>query len=116
MKKRILFLNIITFGLFHLIASAKAKKKFNGKNKLNEVGKIPFSIEDFISKLGGIENIISSSATINVLTVIVKNNSNIVKNDFSNFKIKGFMKTGDKIILTIGDIANSINLEIKKRI
>jgi phosphotransferase system IIB component len=71
--------------------------------------KIDFDIQVLIKALGGKDNIISSTATISTLKINVKDNSSLNKETFAKFKITGFMKNANQIILVFGDNAQAIN-------
>jgi phosphotransferase system IIB component len=78
--------------------------------------KIDFNVDELIKVLGGKENIVDTSATISTLKINVKDASQISKDSFVIFNIKGFMKNTNQIILVFGDNSQAINIELKKRL
>jgi phosphotransferase system IIB component len=76
---------------------------------------VDFEIDDFIDVLGGKQNIINSSTTVSTLKVNLKDASFLNKESFVKFKITGFMKNANQIILVFGDNAKAIdNILVKK--
>jgi hypothetical protein len=89
MKKK--FLYIITFGIIYFYFRSKAKKKSSTRNnQIIYTKKIDFDLNNFLSMIGGIENIVSTSSTINTLKIKFKKKITIDKKKINNFKIKGF--------------------------
>jgi PTS system D-glucosamine-specific IIC component len=78
--------------------------------------KIDFNIDDLIKSLGGKDNITNSDATISTLKIEVKNATQIYKESFNDFNVKGFMKNANQIILVFGDNSQAINEELKKHL
>ncbi|MDR2369058.1 MAG: hypothetical protein LBD63_00315 [Mycoplasmataceae bacterium] len=97
-------------GIPYLYAKHKAKQISNVSNtKLQVSTKFNFDINLLIDTLGGKENIISSSATMSTLKINLKSAQILTKESFSKFKINGFMKNNNQIILVFGDNAQAIN-------
>jgi PTS system glucose-specific IIC component len=71
--------------------------------------KIDFDIEKLIEALGGKSNILDVSATISTLKVNVKDVTTLSKDSFTKFKINGFMKNANQVILVFGDNAQAIS-------
>lgn len=71
-----IFLIIITLGLI-LIFWRKKYKILKTKNYLTTDNEITFSMQDLILYLGGISNIVSSSATQKIVRISFKNKTNI---------------------------------------
>jgi phosphotransferase system IIB component len=53
---------------------------------------------------------------MSTLKVEVKDTTQIFKETFNDFNIKGFMKNTNQIILVFGDNSQAINSEINKRL
>jgi phosphotransferase system IIB component len=100
----------VTLGIPYFYAKQKAKKIANTVNtQLQVSSKVDFDINELIKALGGVENILDSSATISTLKVNVKDATNLNKDSFKEFKINGFMKNANQIILVFGDNSQTIN-------
>jgi phosphotransferase system IIB component len=71
-------------------------------------------MDDFVNALGGKENIISSSNTINALKLELKDGSKVEKDNFNKFEVHGFIKNNNSLTMIIGNNAQAINDELKK--
>lgn len=101
---------IITFGIGYFILKSKAKKKANVTNEqLTTTNKIPFKLEDFFDALGGKDNIVKSSATINSIKIVVNNIELIKQDDLKKMGSKGQILSEDAITCLFGDFSQSLN-------
>ncbi|MDR0740004.1 MAG: PTS transporter subunit EIIB [Mycoplasmataceae bacterium] len=116
-KFRWIILNIICLSIPYFYAKHKAKKILTStNNQLKTSDKVEIDIDELLSTLGGKENIVNVSATISTLKVNVKNGLTLNKEQFSKFKINGFMKNKNQIILVFGDNAQAINEQLTRKI
>jgi phosphotransferase system IIB component len=69
-----------------------------------------------INTLGGKRNIVDTSTTISTLKINVRDNSTLTKEKFDKFKITGFLKNTNQVILVFGDNAQAINEKLIKKL
>jgi phosphotransferase system IIB component len=116
-KYKIIFLSIITFGIYYAILLKKAKKASGSTNtSLQHSTQINFNIDDFISILGGINNIKSCSSTISSITLNVESPVEVNKASYKEYGIHGISKSYNKLTIVFGDNAPAISEKINKRI
>ncbi|MDR2821484.1 MAG: hypothetical protein LBV53_00835 [Mycoplasmataceae bacterium] len=116
-KYKIIFLSIITFGIYYAILLKKAKKASNVTNtSLQHSTQINFDIDNFISLLGGITNIKKCSSTISSITVTLESPVEIPSNFYKGYGIHGISKSYNKLTIIFGDNAPAISEEINKSI
>ncbi|MDR2846758.1 MAG: PTS sugar transporter subunit IIA [Mycoplasmataceae bacterium] len=113
-KNSYIFFSICTFGILPLIVNKKAKLRANNVNQhLTYSSIVDFDINQFFNFLGNKINIISCSATLNTLTVAVRNPLNITPQVLTTFKIRGFSKSVDnKFIFIFGNNALTIKSKL----
>jgi phosphotransferase system IIB component len=118
MKKcKLIFLSIITFGIYYVIILNKAKKASKViNNSLQHSTQINFNIDDFISILGGTNNIKSCNSTISSITFQLESPIEINKAIYKQYDIHGISKSYNKLTIIFGDNAPAIGEEIDKRI
>ncbi|WP_036459398.1 PTS sugar transporter subunit IIA [[Mycoplasma] imitans] len=111
-----IFLNIITFGILKLVATRKAKKISSQVNqKLIKSDKIPFSVNEFIDILGGIQNINKTEATLNMIRINTVDKTKVDQDRIKNkLKINGIMWASYDLSLVCGDYASSLSETINK--
>lgn len=115
-----IIVNILTFGIPLMVVSSKARKTANNINKELLINtKINFDINDLITCFGGKQNIVNCCSTISSVTITLVKMLNFTKEAFKQFKIKGLIKSNNKITLLFGDnsptIARLINEIIKQQ-
>ena len=108
-------LDIITLGVFEIILCCKAKKIANTKNtELTYSKKYKFDINEFITDLGGAENIKNVFATLSSVKITLKK-VNLISADLQKkYEIKGITKSNNSVILIFGDNAKTIAEDINK--
>ncbi len=121
MKKwKLILFYICTFGIGYFVLKNKAKNISKVENQELEISDdIPFDIDEFISNIGGIENIQETKATISSLNVIYKSkikNLEINYDYIDSLELKGIMKYENKISFVFGDFSKKLSEEINKRI
>jgi phosphotransferase system IIB component len=103
--------------MLYLYAKHKAKQQLTTTNtNLTYATKISFNIDELIDNLGGIDNIIDSSATISSLKIILKNVNVINKDNISKLGAKGIMINNKQVIILFGDIAMTIDKLLKQKL
>jgi PTS system D-glucosamine-specific IIC component len=106
---------ILTFGIAYFFIKRKARKLASiQSNELKYNDKIKFNINNFVNKLGGKQNIVSSTSTINSLKLVLKDASNVKKENLDKFGIHGFMKNNNTLTLIFGDNAIAIKEALDK--
>ncbi|MDR1991869.1 MAG: hypothetical protein LBP70_04050 [Mycoplasmataceae bacterium] len=116
-KFKWILLNIITFGILYIYVKHQAKKnnaKINDQLQISD--KVDFKLDDLIEDLGGVDNILDSSATMSTLKINLKNAETLTKEKFAKYKIHGFMKNTNQVILVFGDNAQVINVMLQEKI
>ncbi len=108
---------ICTFGIGYLIAKKKAKKKATEVNKeLTVSEKVPFEVQKFIDAIGGKENYIENTATINSIKIKVKDVNKVNKEEIKKIGAKGIMVGQDNITCLFGDYSKKLSELINKHI
>jgi phosphotransferase system IIB component len=114
-KSKIIFLSIITFGIYYFIIVNKAKKQSKEVNSnLLYSTKINFDLNEFISFLGGIENIKSVTNTLSSVGFELNEKIALDKQQYKKFNIKGISQSYNKYIIIFGDNSPSIAMKIKE--
>lgn len=109
-KIKIYLFYIVTFGIGYFILKSKAKKQAVIINdELITTNKIPFKLADFFMALGGKNNIVKSSATINSIKITVKDISLINQDDLGKMGSKGQILSEDAITCLFGDFSQSLH-------
>lgn len=85
----------------------------NVLKKLKTSNKINFDINDLISALGGLENIIDLEASLNSLKVAIKNKANVNQESIKKLGAKGIMLSSNKVSIIFGDNSLAICEAIK---
>ncbi|QMT98392.1 PTS sugar transporter subunit IIA [Mycoplasma tullyi] len=111
-----IFLNIITFGILKLVATKKAKRISSQINQeLIKSEKIPFDLNEFINILGGIDNIQTTTATLNTIKINVADKTKVNQDQIKNrLKINGMMWASHDLSLVCGDYASSLSDQINQ--
>lgn len=82
------------------------------KNKIKKV-KLPFNLDKFINILGGIDNIVKSSASNNKIKIYIVDQSKINFNELKKIKNRGILDQTDNISIILGsyvvDLSGMIN-------
>lgn len=111
-----IFLIIITLGLI-LIFWRKKYKVLKIKNYLTTDNEITFSMQDLILYLGGISNIVSSSATQKIVRISFKNKANISIEKIKKLNgISGIAFQSSNISLVVGNCANYLSTLLNKEL
>ncbi|AAP56894.1 putative PTS system glucose-specific enzyme IIB PtsG [Mycoplasmoides gallisepticum CA06_2006.052-5-2P] len=111
-----IFLNIITFGILRLVATKKAKRISSQINQeLIKSEKLPFDLDQFINILGGLENIQTTQATLNMIKINVVDKTKVNQDQIkSRLKINGIMWASHDLSLVCGDYASSLSEQINQ--
>lgn len=109
MKKTTLYY-IFTFGIGYLIAKKKAKKVASTINtELTVTNKVPFNIDVLIDAIGGKQNYVSNTATINSIKIKVKDISKVNKDKIKSLGAKGVMSGEDQVTCLFGDFSKKLS-------
>ncbi|QEX47470.1 PTS sugar transporter subunit IIA [Mycoplasmoides gallisepticum] len=111
-----IFLNIITFGILKLVATRKAKRISSQINhELIKSEKLPFDLDQLINILGGLENIQTTQATLNMIKINVVDKTKVNQDQIkSRLKINGIMWASNDLSLVCGDYASSLSEQINQ--
>jgi phosphotransferase system IIB component len=116
-KYKIIFLSIITFGIYYGILLKKAKKANSITNtSLQHSKEINFNIDNFVFLLGGVNNIKKCTSTISSVTISLEHPVEINKILYKEYNIHGISKSYNKITIIFGDNAPIISEEINKKL
>jgi phosphotransferase system IIB component len=115
MKKiKFWLLCIFSLGIFYWWIKVQAKKVSNNSS-LTYAKKINFNIHEFIQVFGGEKNIISTSSSINSITINLNTHVDLNEEEIKEYKIMGInWITSTKVILIIGNNAFTISKEINE--
>ncbi|EDU06560.1 hypothetical protein [Ureaplasma urealyticum] len=114
-KSLIIFLSIITLGIFAIYFFSKAKKTSQIKNThLRTSSKIPFSLTAFYDCVGSKDNLANVDATINTLKIELKEASLLNNEELKHLGAKGIMRNQTKISIIFGDFCLELKELIKK--
>ena len=101
---------IITLGIGYLIAKNKAKKIANTTNdKLTVTEKVPFEVTKIMDAIGGKQNYVSNTATINSIKIKVKDVSIVNKQAIKDMGAKGTMLSEDTVTCLFGDYSQKLS-------
>ncbi len=117
-KGKYIFLSIITLGIFHFYTKSKAKKRVGNTNTSLSVSKTSgINVNAFINDIGGKDNIVSCESTISTLKITFKNIKKIsdIEKIKKTYKIKGCIKSNNKITFLFGDNSQAIEKEINNK-
>ncbi|AAF30585.1 DUF4234 domain-containing protein [Ureaplasma parvum] len=114
-KTLIIFLGIITFGIFIIYFFTKAKKVSQIRNThLIVSSNIPFSLNDFYNCIGSKNNLVNVDATINTLKIELKEINALNNEKLKVLGAKGIMCNQTKISIIFGDFCLELKELIKK--
>ncbi|MDE5766942.1 MAG: PTS transporter subunit EIIB [Malacoplasma sp.] len=101
---------ILTFGIGYLIAKRKAKKiATNVNTELTVSEKIPFEVNEIIEAIGGLENYISNTASLNSIKFNVKNIELVDKERIKKMGAKGVMMSDETVTCLFGDYSKKLS-------
>ncbi|WP_412032502.1 hypothetical protein [Malacoplasma muris] len=108
---------IFTFGIGYIVLKNKAKKQATLTNtELTVTHTIPIDVNQFISYVGGIENITSTSASISSIKLNV-NDTNIIDVDsIKKIGAKGVMLSDKCVTCLFGDFSKELSNKINSMI
>lgn len=111
--KKITWYYIFTLGIGYLIARKKAKKMATEVNtKLTVTDQVPFEVSQILEAIGGKENYVENSATINAIKIKVKDTSKINKDLIKKMGAKGTMVGENNITCLFGDYSQKLSEKI----
>lgn len=120
----IMFLTIITFGIFKIYLNDKVEKAKKPKecsttktpaiDELKVSKKIPFKIEELVEYLGGFQNIEKFDASLNSLKVTFKEKTLVSQEKIKNLGAKGIMFSEHTISIIFGDYSLFLKEELEK--
>lgn len=120
----IMFLTIITFGIFQIYLNDKIEKAKNPKDSVSEETtiteelkvskKIPFEINELIMHLGGFENIEKIDGSLNSLKVTFKDKTLVNHEKIKSLGAKGTMFSEHTISIIFGDYSLFLKEELEK--
>ncbi|MEF9985215.1 MAG: hypothetical protein RSA40_02535 [Malacoplasma sp.] len=109
-KMKIVIFYIITLGIGYFVLKAKAKKQATVINdKLITTDKVPFAIDKLFDALGGKDNVVKCSSTINSIKIFIKNVTLIKQDDLKKMGSKGLILSEDSITCLFGDFSQSLD-------
>mgnify|MGYP004447434869 CR=1 FL=1 len=112
-KAAYIICSILSFGILPLVVRSKAKKASKEvRNELTSSDKIEFDINDFVTALGGKENIVSVEETMTNVIVKLNDVTKVIVDLKEKFNINGVNKTSNSLILVFGDNAKKISLAL----
>ena len=112
-KAAYIICSILSFGILPLVVRSKAKKAAKEvRSQLTSSDKIDFDLNEFVTSLGGKENIISVEATLTNVIIKLNDVTKVISNLKEKFKINGVNKTSNSLILVFGDNAKKISLAL----
>jgi phosphotransferase system IIB component len=107
MRKKIIFLNLITFGLYKAFLSRKIRTlRIRGQASSSKV------TTDLIEFLGSISNIVSVKHKINSLEVYLKDTKIVNKDSIKILGATGMLTKKDSVVIVLGRISESVGKEI----
>ena len=113
-NKKIILFYIFTFGIGYFIIKKNNTKKYND---ISGTHKIDFDIKKLIIYLGGYDNIVNVTSTINNLKVELKNIDLINIDEIKKLNAIGTLKNNNCITILFGDnsqyIAKLLSNELK---
>lgn len=116
LKLKLLY--ILTFGIFYLVAKKKALKHVKNVNTQIQVSTtIPFEVQNLLNAIGGIENYVQNSTTINSLKIFVKDIHKIDVEAIKKMGAHGTILGEDNITCLFGNYSKTLSTklnEIKK--
>lgn len=108
MKKTTLYY-IFTFGIGYLIAKKKAKKIASTTNtELTVTNSVPFEVTEIITAIGGEQNYLGNTATINSIKIEVKDIELIDKEKIKKMGALGVSLSQDSIRCLFGDYSKKL--------
>ncbi|MCV3753810.1 PTS transporter subunit EIIB [Ureaplasma zalophigenitalium] len=114
---KIVLLIICTFGIAYFILKKKAKEKALQTNtELTVSKKIPFHMDQFYQAVGGVQNIESSTATLNSLKLVLKKPELVNVTSLKALNAKGILKSNNSYRMTLGDFAMSLSETINQEL
>jgi phosphotransferase system IIB component len=112
-KLKFITLSIITIGIYYIMMNKKAKKlALSNNNVLLKESKLPFSFQDFIEYIGGIDNIVDVSSSQNQLSLVIKNKKIVLVEKIQSLGIKGIMNNSKGYSFVTGIIAKTLEEKI----
>lgn len=106
---------IFTFGIGYLIAKRKAKKIVTNVNtELTISEKIPFEVTEIIEAIGGVQNYISNTASLNSIKFKVKNIELVDKERIKKMGAKGVMMSDENVTCLFGDYSKKLSTLINE--
>lgn len=123
MKFLVIFITIMTFGIFWIYLEDKIEDQKELNKKENEniecekpalriSSKIPFNVEDLISILGSEKNIKSVDASLNTLKIEFVDKNLIDQDSIKKIGAKGLIFSEEKISIIFGDYAIPLKEEL----
>ena len=100
---------VLTLGIGYLVAKRKAKKIATNINKeLTITEKVPFEVTEIIEAIGGIDNYISNTASLNSIKFKVKDIELIDKERIKKMGAKGVMTGDENVTCLFGDYSKKL--------
>ena len=110
----LILLTVVTLGLFWVFHFIKLKKTKKVNSNLSFSSRIPFSIKKLVGALT-LENIIKSEYTQMKVKIFVKSTKEINVEDLKKIKsISGSFMTSDSITIIVGNSAKTISNQINQ--
>lgn len=107
--KKITWYYICTFGIGYLIAKKKAKKIAETINtELTVSNDVPFEVKEIIEAIGGIDNYICNTTTINSIKIEVKDIELINKEKIKDIGAVGVSLSQESIRCLFGDFSKKL--------
>lgn len=108
--KKTTFYYIATFGIGYLVAKKKAKKIAETVNtELTITKEVPFEVNNIIDAIGGINNYVSNTATLNSIKIEVKDIELINKDKIKKMGAKGTILGDNNVTCLFGDYSKTLS-------
>lgn len=113
--KKTTFYYVITLGIGYLIAKKKAKKIVETVNtELTVTKEIPFDVSNIIEAIGGIDNYVSNTATLNSIKIEVNDIELINKDKIKKMGAKGTILGDNNVTCLFGDYSKALSTMINE--
>lgn len=107
--KKITWYYICTFGIGYLVAKKKAKKIATTVNsELTVTNEVPFKVKEIIDAVGGVDNYLFNTTTINSIKIGVKDIELVDKEKIKKMGAVGVNLNQDSIRCLFGDFSKKL--------
>ncbi|MDR0856802.1 MAG: hypothetical protein LBM76_00185 [Mycoplasmataceae bacterium] len=111
------FFVVLSLGTLQIYAVHKARKQIKKvSDKIEVSGVVNINVLKLIDVLGGKENIVGVTSTINTIKVLAKNAEDINIDSLRQFKPKGIISNKDSVTMVFGNNSSAIAHEINQHL